>query len=79
MKCIADESKHRLRITFVDKDGEQHTFEVANGDNLLDIAQEHDLEMEGESPRESRMRGALELIDVGQVLVVGRALAQPAM
>ena len=46
---------------------------------MLDIAQEHDLEMEGESPRESRMRGALELIDVGQVLVVGRALAQPAM
>ena len=79
MKYIAHESDHRLRITFVDKDGEQHTFEVANGDNLLDIAQEHDMEMEGESLKESRMRGSLELIDADQVLVVGRALAQPAM
>ena len=31
----------------MDKDGSQHTFEVADGDNLLDIAQAHDLEMEG--------------------------------
>jgi hypothetical protein len=38
----------RLHITFVDKDGERHTFEVAEGDNLLDIAQSNDLEMEGE-------------------------------
>lgn len=37
----------RLSITFIDKDGESHTFEVAAGDNLLDIAQAHDLEMEG--------------------------------
>ena len=37
-----------LHITFVDKDGERHTLEVAAGDNLLDIAQAHDLEMEGE-------------------------------
>ncbi|KAH9828342.1 Adrenodoxin mitochondrial [Teratosphaeria destructans] len=34
-------------ITFVDKDGREHTFAVADGDNLLDIAQAHDLEMEG--------------------------------
>ncbi|KAE9966850.1 mitochondrial matrix iron-sulfur protein [Venturia inaequalis] len=35
------------RVTFVDKDGDKHTFEVADGDNLLDIAQANDLEMEG--------------------------------
>jgi len=40
-------SGEELHITFVDKDGEQHTFEVAEGDNLLDIAQANDLEMEG--------------------------------
>jgi ferredoxin len=37
----------RRKITFVDKDGDEHTFEVADGDNLLDIAQANDLEMEG--------------------------------
>lgn len=37
----------RLHVTFIDKDGESHTYEVAEGDNLLDIAQENDLEMEG--------------------------------
>lgn len=34
-------------MTFVDKDGDEHTFEVADGDNLLDIAQANDIEMEG--------------------------------
>jgi hypothetical protein len=34
-------------VTFVDKEGKKHTYEVAAGDNLLDIAQENDLEMEG--------------------------------
>lgn len=34
-------------MTFVDKDGSRHTFEVADGDNLLDVAQANDLEMEG--------------------------------
>ncbi len=34
-------------MTFIDKDGEKHTFEVAKGDNLLDIAQANDIEMEG--------------------------------
>ena len=34
-------------MTFIDKEGEEHTFEVAKGDNLLDIAQANDLEMEG--------------------------------
>lgn len=36
-----------LHITFISKDGLQHTFEVAEGDNLLDIAQAHNLDMEG--------------------------------
>jgi ferredoxin len=34
-------------VTFVEKDGSEVTFEVADGDNLLDIAQSNDLEMEG--------------------------------
>lgn len=37
----------RRKITFVDKEAQSHTFAVADGDNLLDIAQAHDLEMEG--------------------------------
>ncbi len=37
----------RRHITFIDKDGTSHEFEVADGDNLLDIAQAKDLEMEG--------------------------------
>lgn len=35
------------KVTFIDKEGQEHTFEVADGDNLLDIAQSEDLEMEG--------------------------------
>lgn len=34
-------------ITFIEKTGESHVFQVADGDNLLDIAIENDLEMEG--------------------------------
>lgn len=34
-------------VTFIDKEGQSHTFAVADGDNLLDIAQANDLEMEG--------------------------------
>jgi ferredoxin len=36
-----------LHVTFIDKDSDTHNFEVAEGDNLLDIAQANDLEMEG--------------------------------
>lgn len=36
-----------LHVTFIDKDGQSYTFEVSEGDNLLDIAQANDLEMEG--------------------------------
>jgi len=34
-------------VTFIDKEGDSHTFVVSDGDNLLDIAQANDLEMEG--------------------------------
>ena len=37
----------RLHVTFIDKDGDEQTFEVAKGDNLLDIAQANDVDMEG--------------------------------
>lgn len=36
-----------LKITFITKDGEQLSYEVAEGDNMLDIAQANNLEMEG--------------------------------
>ena len=39
--------RSRLHITFIDKDGARHAFEVSEGDNLLDIAQDKGLEMEG--------------------------------
>lgn len=34
-------------MTFIDKDGEEIKVGVNKGDNLLDIAQAHDIEMEG--------------------------------
>ncbi|KAK4164965.1 2Fe-2S ferredoxin-type domain-containing protein [Cladorrhinum sp. PSN259] len=36
-----------LYVTFVDKEGAEHKIAVCKGENLLDIAQAHDLEMEG--------------------------------
>ncbi|GMM29421.1 adrenodoxin [Martiniozyma asiatica (nom. inval.)] len=36
-----------LHVTFITKDGDQYTYEVAEGDNLLDIAQAHNLDVEG--------------------------------
>ncbi|RKU47112.1 hypothetical protein DL546_004335 [Coniochaeta pulveracea] len=36
-----------LYVTFIDKEGQEHKLAVSKGDNLLDIAQAHDLEMEG--------------------------------
>lgn len=40
----------RIHVTFIDKEGEEHSYDVAQGDNLLDIAQSEDLEMEGMPP-----------------------------
>ncbi|KAE9364427.1 ferredoxin [Stipitochalara longipes BDJ] len=36
-----------LYVTFVDKDGDEHKIAVSEGNNLLEIAQAHDIEMEG--------------------------------
>ncbi|KAJ5099579.1 hypothetical protein N7532_006580 [Penicillium argentinense] len=36
-----------INVTFIDKDGNEVKLQVAEGDNLLDIAQANDLEMEG--------------------------------
>ena len=36
-----------MYITFIDKDGDESKFAVKEGDNLLDIAQDNDIEMEG--------------------------------
>jgi hypothetical protein len=37
----------RLYVTFVDKEGDEHKIAVSKGNNLLEIAQAHDIEMEG--------------------------------
>jgi ferredoxin-2, mitochondrial len=39
----------RLYVTFVDKEGDEHKIVVSKGNNLLEIAQAHDIEMEGKS------------------------------
>ncbi|CAI7669595.1 unnamed protein product [Penicillium pancosmium] len=36
-----------INVTFIDKDGTEVKLQVAEGDNLLDVAQANDLEMEG--------------------------------
>lgn len=43
-----ESNRVRLWVTFIDKEGDEHKIAVSEGDNLLDIAQEHELEMEGE-------------------------------
>jgi len=40
-------SEDRLYVTFIDKDGDEHKLAVNKGDNLLTVAQHHDIEMEG--------------------------------
>lgn len=37
----------RINVSFIDKEGVKHDFQVAEGNNLLEIAQANDLEMEG--------------------------------
>lgn len=41
------EPGEELKVTFILKDGEQQSYEVCEGDTLLDIAQGHNLDMEG--------------------------------
>ena len=47
MNSGPDSDRSRINVTFIDKDNEKYEFQVAEGDNLLDIAQANDLEMEG--------------------------------
>ncbi len=37
----------RLSVTFVTPDGDRTTLQVREGDSLLDIAPEHDIDLEG--------------------------------
>ena len=46
----------RINVTFIDKDGTKVELQVAEGDNLLDIAQANDLEMEGMMTLKSSLR-----------------------
>lgn len=54
-------------MTFIDKDGTEVKLQVAEGDNLLDIAQANDLEMEGMS---SRAMIPLALVHVADIFCV---------
>jgi len=40
-------SNDRLSVTFVTPEGDRTTLQVAEGDSLLDIAHEHDIDLEG--------------------------------
>ncbi|KAK7752180.1 mitochondrial matrix iron-sulfur protein [Diatrype stigma] len=42
-----NQARSRLYVTFIDKENREHRLAVNKGDNLLDVAQAHDLEMEG--------------------------------
>ncbi|KAM0283765.1 hypothetical protein ACHAQH_002355 [Verticillium albo-atrum] len=44
-----------LWVTFIDKDGDEHKIGVCEGDNLLDIAQDNDLEMEADEAHYDQM------------------------
>ncbi len=68
----------RLHVTFIDKDGEEHSFEVSNGDNLLAIAQDNDLEMEGNPPPSVIDHAPITNLPA-QELAEDHAPAQPAM
>jgi ferredoxin-2, mitochondrial len=37
----------RLAVTFITPDGDRTTLQVREGDSLLDIAHEHDIDLEG--------------------------------
>lgn len=70
----------RLNVTFIDKDGTEVKFQVAEGDNLLDIAQANDLEMEGESSRgDDNVFSRLLILRACQVPAEARVPVPPAM
>lgn len=39
---------HSINITLVDRDGDEHTVKAKLGSTLLEVAKEHDVEVEGE-------------------------------
>jgi hypothetical protein len=43
-------SKISVSVTFVTPDGDRTTLQVSEGDSLLDIAHEHDIDLEGIVP-----------------------------
>jgi hypothetical protein len=40
----------RLSVTFLTPEGDKTTLQVQEGDSLLDIAHEHDIDLEGSLP-----------------------------
>ena len=36
-----------VNMTFVDRDGDEHVVEAKIGDSLLEVAKEHDIDLEG--------------------------------
>lgn len=37
-----------ISVTFIDKEGKDHTVEAATGKNLLEVAHEHEIDLEGD-------------------------------
>lgn len=71
-----------LWVTFIDKDGQEIKVAVNKGDNLLDIAQAHDVEMEGKLPPAAHAPIPelwLTLMVLGQAHVVAPARARRVM
>jgi len=44
LKC----SQRRISVTYVDKEGKDHTVKVPIGKNLLEAAHENEIDLEGE-------------------------------
>ena len=38
----------RVKITFIDRDGDEHTVKAKVGNTLLEVAKEYDIDLEGE-------------------------------
>lgn len=37
----------RVKVTFIDRDGDEHTVDAKIGDSLLEVAKEYDIDLEG--------------------------------
>ena len=47
IKRFSDESNKEVKITYIDRDGENHVIKGQIGDNVMYLAQKHDLDIEG--------------------------------